>query len=407
MNLLKRNIITAIISLLKKNIHIIYYIILCFSIGIFLYLNFINWQSGIISNGEHGVKYWLDTERYIGGADKIINGDSLIGRDYHYTGYMMILALIKILNLPLETIVFLQIAIALFAAYLLFDIGKVLTKSKIAGLVAVALFLCNPYIVKWHLYILTESLYTSFVIICLWSFAKILITKKLKHYLVSLAIMIITMSLRPNGWILVPIYLIVLVVSLKISNKYKIISGITAFGIFVFIMSLVPIFNKNIQLTSPVDNLQKGVTVWGHDELNLDMPQEPDIDKSNWTSGFEYIVKHPWPSLKLAMLRSGYTLIHIRPFHSPEYKIRVLFWIIPAYILALFGIWYYRRNKICLTGILIIAGHLFVIALSYAEHDSRFDIYILPIFYLLAGAGLVAIKNFISTQIHNVKVQDR
>lgn len=403
MNLLQNNIILSLLNYLQKNKNLIFYIILSISVICFLYLNFINWQSGKISNGEVGVKYWLDTERYIGGADKIINGNDLTGRDYHYTGYMMILALIQILNLPSESIVFIQIALALFAAYLLFDIGKLLTKSKIAGLFAVALFLCNPYIVKWHLYILTESLYTSFVIISFWSFSKVLTTKTLKYYLISFAILIITMSIRPNGWILLPVYIIVVIISLKISFKHKIISGISAFGIFVLLLSTVPIFNKNIQLTSPVDNLQKGVTVWGHDELNLEMPQEPEIDKSNWTSGYEYIVKHPWPSMKLAMVRSGYTLIHIRPFHSPEYKMRVLFWIIPAYILAFIGIWYYRKNQICLVGLLMIIGHLLVIALSYAEHDSRFDIYVLPVFYLLAGIGLASIKNFLNLKCKKIK----
>lgn len=403
MNLFKKNIACPLVSFAQQHRRAIKYSFAGIIVAIFLFLNFVNWQSGIISNGESGIKYWLDTERYIGGADKIIDGQNLTGRDFHYTGYMLILVLIQILNLPLVSIVILQIAVALVAAYLLSDTAKMLTKSNIAGLVSAALFLCNPYIVKWHLYILTESLYTSLVIICFWSFAKLLTAKKLKYYLISLTILIITMSVRPNGWILLPVFIIVVIISLKISNKYKVIGGISAFAIFVLIMALIPGFNKNIQLTSPIDNLQKGVTVWGHDELNLEMPQEPDIDKSNWTAGFRYVLKHPLPSAKLAITRAGYTLIHVRPFHSPEYKIRVLIWIIPAYIIALLGIWYYRKNKICLTGLLMIAGHLLVIGLSYAEHDSRFDIYILSLFYLFAGAGLVSILHFIRT--HKLQVQ--
>jgi 4-amino-4-deoxy-L-arabinose transferase-like glycosyltransferase len=403
MNFLKKDIACPLVPFAQKHRRAIMYSCVGVVVGIFFFLNFVNWQSGIISNGESGIKYWLDTERYIGGADKIIDGQSLTGRDFHYTGYMLILALIKILNLPLVSIVVLQIAVALVAAYLLFDTGKILTKSNIAGLVAAALFLCNPYIVKWHLYVLTESLYTSMVIICLWAFVKLITTNKLMYHLISLAVLIITMSVRPNGWIILPVYIIILIISLKISNKYKIISGISAFVIFAIIMAVVPGFNRNIQLTSPIDNLQKGITVWGHDELNLEMPQEPDIDKSNWTAGFRYVLKHPLPSTKLALTRTGYTLIHIRPFHSPEYKIRVLIWIIPAYILALLGIWYYRKDQISLIGLLLIAGHLLVIALSYAEHDSRFDIYILPIFYLFAGAGFISVRHVLKIRKSQVQ----
>jgi hypothetical protein len=124
------------------------------------------------------------------------------------------------------------------------------------------------------------------------------------------------------------------------------------------------------------------------------MPQEPELKNDNLADGVKYILRHPFASIKLGVVRAGYTLIHIRPYHSFEYKLRVLFWVIPAYLLAIGGFLFFKKEKISLAALLIIAGHLLVVALSYAEHDSRFDIYILPIFYSLAGAGFVGITKW-------------
>lgn len=379
----------------QKYGNIVYYSAWAIILLWFLYLNFVNWQTGIISNGEHGVKYWLDTGRYIDGAENLISGSPLIGREMQYTGYLAVLAILKIVNLPVGAVVILQILTAILAGYALILCGKMLTNSKIAGLFAAALFLCNPFIVSWHMYLLTESLYTSFVIFCLWSFAQVLTKRRVRDYLISAAILICTMLIRPNGWIMLPVAIIVYIVSLKTSNKYKLIFGFAVSLVFAICMSVIPLFTKNIQMTSPVVNLQKGVTVWNHEELNLKMPQEPNIDTTKWTSGFRYVYLHPGHSIKLASYRAGYTLIHIRPFHSTGYKLRVLVWIIPAYILAFIGFLYNRKNKISLAALGVIAAHLFVVAISYAEHDSRFDIYILPVFYLFAGTGLVGIKAFL------------
>ncbi len=141
-------------------------------------------------------------------------------------------------------------------------------------------------------------------------------------------------------------------------------------------------------ITTPIDNLENGITVWGHNELNLNMPKDSVINRTDWTAGFSYVLKHPLASTKLACMRIWYSIIHIRPFHSVEYKTHVLIWILPAYLLTIIALVKFWRRKLIKLGFWFIATHLIVIALSYAEHDSRFDIYILPIFYLISGISL-------------------
>lgn len=60
---------------------------------------------------------------------------------------------------------------------------------------------------------------------------------------------------------------------------------------------------------------------------------------------------------------------------------------LPAYLLTIIALVKFWRRKLIKLGFWFIATHLIVIALSYAEHDSRFDIYILP--YIRNFSGII------------------
>ncbi len=393
------NIIAKIYSYANKNKKIVFPIIIAIIIARFLWLNYSNYQTGNISNGIPGIKLWLDSGRYIEGANKILDKISLIGRELQFIGYMLVIAFTKLMGLPLGSVLIIQIGFAILSAFALYDIAIKISNSKIAGITAMALYLCNPFITSWHMYILTESLYTSFVILSLWCLIRLLQSKNIIDLAYSIPIFLMTMLIRPNGWILLPIWIICIIIRFPKQKKWKAFFSGFVFILFIFSMSSIGIFNKSIQITTPVKNLKQGITVWGHEELSLEMPQDVDIDDNNWINGVKYIFRHPLPCAKLAICRVSYTLVHIRPYHSTKYKIRVLIWIIPAYILTFISLLYYKKNKIVLISIIYIVSHLFVVALSYAEHDSRFDIYILPMFYLLAGLGTYKLLKHIKIKL--------
>jgi Gpi18-like mannosyltransferase len=375
----------------KRNETLIFFIVVALIFLRFIWLNVVNWQTGYISNGEPGLKYWLDSGRYISGAEKLISGGDFIDRENQYLGYMAVLAALKLTGLSLVWIVVIQILVAILAAAALFDSAIKFGVGKISALVAVALFLCNPFIVQWHQYVLTESLYTSFVILFLWSIIRIYYQTNSKNILLSAAILVFTLLLRPNGWILLPVFVIFLILCFKLNMRNKVLLAVGIFlAFFVGIVSIGTLSDA-VKITAPAKNMQDGVTVWQHHELYLDMPKEPDLYSDNLQDGFRYCLRHPDSVLKLGITRAGYTLVHIRPYHSIKYKMRVLFWVLPAYLLAIFGIICKRKYKITYAALMVIIAHLLVVALTYAEHDSRFDIYILPVFYLLAAAGVESV----------------
>ena len=137
--------------------------------------------------------------------------------------------------------------------------------------------------------------------------------------------------------------------------------------------------------------MKKGEVIWGHPELRIEMPKEEIKNQENWSQGYKYIIKHPISCIKLAFLRIGNMFIQIRSHHSTIYKAHILLWIIPAYFLAFIGIIKYRKSMIIRIVLVVIIGHAFIVALTYATHESRFLIYILPIIYLLSGCGFAAL----------------
>jgi len=363
-------------------------IILFIILSVFFYLNISNYSSGSISNGQQGIKYWLDTERYLEAADNILSGIPLQDREVQFSGYILILAFIKLLKLPLVSIVIIQIIVAIIAAFLMFRIIIQITESKIAALLSIFLFLCNPFITKWHLYILTESLYTSLILIYLITLYYAITNKNYYNYILTFILLLITISIRPNAWLLLPLSFVFIIIYSNWRKYTKITLSILIPISFILILAGISEINKSIMITTPIDNLENGITVWGHNELNLNMPKDSVINRTDWTAGFSYVLKHPLASTKLACMRIWYSIIHIRPFHSVEYKTHVLIWILPAYLLTIIALVKFWRRKLIKLGFWFIATHLIVIALSYAEHDSRFDIYILPIFYLISGISL-------------------
>lgn len=353
----------------------------------FIYLNYMNWEYGYFTTGIPGIQYWLDSDRYLFGAENILNNTPVLGRANQYLGYLIFIALIKYIGLSLEFVLIFQLIFSIIAAFALFNLTKSITEQSIGGYIAIALYLLNPFIVTWHTFILTESLYSSFVILSCWSIHKVINIRSFKYFILCLLIILSTILIRPNGWIFIPICICLLIYYSKFILSIKISIIISVFFLFITGAICIPSLNNAINVTTPIYLLKKGEVVWGHPELRLEMPKEEIKNVENWSQGYRYIIKHPFSCIKLAFYRIGTMFIQIRPHHSTIYKTHILLWIIPAYFLAFLGIIKYRLSIIVYIILALVIGHAFIVALTYATHESRFIIYILPIIYLLSGCG--------------------
>jgi hypothetical protein len=360
----------------------------------FAWLNIINWNNGELTTGTGGVQYHCDSIRYISGADNLINNTPFDDKQFQYFGYVGIIAFVKIIGLGLGAVVIIQILMALFSSWFLYDMGKSIIGNSTAGIIVAGLYLTNPFIVTWHLFILTESLYTSFLIIATWAINKSLEIRTVKFYIISFIAVCFAAFIRPNGWILfiVMFSFYILYANYNIYLKYA--SILVIVSVFFACTVFIPKINKSIQY-APLSSvslpkmLTKGMVIWGHDELCIEMPQDSNLKNKNWTAYFSYIAKHPIACIKLGSYRAMTEVLQIRrPWLSVKYQIHIWLWILPAYLLATLGTFWYKNNKCIKIIITVILFHILIIALTWADHESRFYIYFLPLVYLLSGCGL-------------------
>lgn len=376
-----------------QNHRIVFYILL---IALFLlrfyYLNYINWHSGTLASGHGGIQYGADSPRYIHGAERIFTSYPLGSDQIRYFGYIVFLAITLKLQCGFIISVIFQVSFAMLASIAIYDLGRSITGSKTAGILAAGLFLVNPFVVNWHLYIHSDSLYFSFLIFSVWSIFKAIGKQKLKFYFLSVAIVLITATIRPNGWVLLPIMFCFYLLNRNLKVLVKVLIVFSVFALFFLGARYFKVSEEANSDIEFVKLLQTGVIVWGHEDLRLNMPDSYLLKNKHWSEIGSYIVKHPYAVIHLAIARlSAEYLQMYRPWSSFKYKARFLVWMLPGYILALIGTLLLWKNVGIKLIVVVLLSQMLIIASTCSEHECRYMLSTVSLIYLLAVCGLFAI----------------
>ena len=366
----------------------VYLFIILFAIIKFIYLNYLNWNYGTLCTGYGGIQYGCDSKRYLEGAENLIQGKGIMGYRNAYVGYMTIIALGRVLGLGLEFTLVFQIIVTLLASIAFYDLIQSITKNKTAGILGASFYLSSPYIATWVLFIHTESLYSSMLVISAWTLNKSLQNQTFKNYLILCCTIFFTATLRPNGWSLIPISLFFIIQYSNLILRSKIIIYLTLFIGFLLIMNYSPWFSKKRELDGLHQLISKGQIICDKKTYHLPMPKETFTNNNDLIESFTYIVKHPISFVKLACLRVVSELFPIyRPWLTIKFIIRFNLWMLPAYFFTLVSLFFIKKLrglKIILT---FLFAHLLIIAFSFSEREFRFLTQMLPLFYLAGTCG--------------------
>lgn len=382
----------------------IFIILIFLAVSRFFYLNYINWKSGELCTGTGGIQYGMDSSRYLDGSERIINHQELIEDEDKYTGYLLLITLVRTTGFGLSFLLIFQLIIALLAALALYDFGKSVTQSNAVGILAAGCYLINPFITQWHLFIHTESFYSSMLIISAWSLYKAVVSKNLKLYILSFILIIYTALIRPNGWVLIPIFICFVVIAQKNNRLIKSTIVVSVISSFFLVMIYVPFFSNKIKALEDYDLFSKGEIIFGRKESCLNMPKETYSDDNNSALGMKYILRHPAAAIKLSFARVATELLPLnRPWLTTKFIIRFLLWMVPAYVFFLIAAVRLRKNIGVLIIIFIVISHLGIIAWTRSDNDFRFLTYILPLIYLMGVFGFHEVsRNFLK---NNLKIK--
>ena len=339
--------------------------------------------SNALSLAVAGVRHGGDTTIYTDAANAILSGQPLGARASTYPAFCLLLATIRGLGLRFEWVVAVQLVVAAAAAVATKRLGDALG-GRWTGLVAGALVAVNPELAKWNAYLLTDSLYISTVVLAVWATWKAGERRGL-WYAAAAGLVVLAGLERPNGWALVPVAAIYCVLVRTQSWRWR---APTIAAIVLAFVSATLLFSGNTLVGRQPDEMaQLGEVIWNYPGGRLHMPLEPTPAHHGWGALMRYFVHHPIATAELGIWRVVVELGHARSFYAPLHNLLLLV-LVPFYALAGLGAWRTRNDVLTRLIVAIVAVHLLMIAISYADWDGRFLLYFWSLLAVVAARGV-------------------
>jgi hypothetical protein len=332
-----------------------------------------------------GVQFGADTSRYLDGARDLLDGTPLGGYTWMYSGYMAVVAFWQETGAGLLGVVGFQIVVAAVAGAAVAALGVTLG-GLLAGLVGAAFLLINPEVVRWHAYILTDSLYISAVVIVtfvVWRGAE----RGGRWYGLALLVLLPAATLRPTAFLLLPVAAVFWGVRGVVTRDWI---GV-ALGVIGAVGVVLLVFSPRVQGTAaqlPGNTLRSGGVIYQEPAFRLEMPRDETPGSAGWLADLRYVRRHPGPTLALGARRIVVELAHVRPFYSVRHNVLIVAVIVPLYALALTGVAATWRHPLTHLLLGLIAAHLLFVAVTLADYDGRFLLHILGPLAVLAAAGV-------------------
>jgi 4-amino-4-deoxy-L-arabinose transferase-like glycosyltransferase len=334
-----------------------------------------------------GIRLGGDSQRYLAGAENLLGGLPLQGKQISYSGYALLIAFCRLTRVGLPGVIFFQLVFAAAATVALYDLGRRL-HGRVAGLFAAGLFVANPDIARWNAFVLTDSLYISLVVLSVWC-VHTAAQRRRYWYLLAGAVLAAAALVRPNG-----LFLLAVAVPYLVSRaiEHRSLRRLAISGIVLAVV-LGAIAASRFYSTGGKDHpevtLRNGIT--GINEWRVPMPSDPAPIGGEWSALFSYVARHPFASFRLGITRVFIELIHVRPFYSFRHNLVLLMSLPLLYLLALMGLKVSRERSLTRLILLAVGSQLFVVAITFADSDGRFLLYVLPLVCLFSSCGAASL----------------
>ena len=334
-----------------------------------------------------GVHHGGDTGRYLGGAEHFLLGQALTGKAGAYIGYIVFVGTIKLLGFGETGVIAVQILVSAVCVFALYDLGRRFA-GETCGIAAASLYAVNLDIARFTFAILTDSLYTSGLILSVYLTYRTMHSAKFWAVPAGL-IVLLTGSIRPGGGLIIPIFAAFIVFS--IFNKRN---SLQRFIFLLIVVALLfPLFLGPMKISykaeNPVEKLMSGYVIYGHHDSRLKMPRGVDISSEDVDSLYEYCIKYPGSCLKLFLARIIVFFEHTRSFYSFRHNLLILITFLPLYAFAVFGFAYRIRDQFTWLVLSLVAFQAVFVGLTFADWDGRFLTYIFPLITLYSAVGAV------------------
>ncbi|MBC7922912.1 MAG: hypothetical protein H7Z75_17685 [Ferruginibacter sp.] len=339
---------------------------------------------------RYGVKIANDSARYLAYAQDIAQrGYFEPGHNLRYVGYCLFVAAVLETGAGTPALVLAQMALSGLAAVALYATARHLSGSTRAAAGAAWCFLLWPDLQYWNCYVLTESLFISFM---LFSLAATVLGKTRWPGWLAVGIVGFTATIRPNGFV-VPLAALGYAFA-RIGSEWKrhpwpravFFIPLVLVSLFATYWLLDTYWLRTFGITGIYPN---GWIIYGWDGFRIlpdQPPRIPDASVPPVKRLLTVIGQNPLYFLKVASVKALLFVGYAKPYFSPLHNAAIVLLVYPLYFLAGKAFW---NGKLALPvrvylGLVLLL-HVLMVALTYEDWDCRFSIPLLPLVFVAAS----------------------
>lgn len=301
-----------------------------------------------------------------------------------YSGYIFLHVLSNIVNAGFAGVYILQLLLNALATWCFYRLAlKVSAGRTTAFISTLLLLLCIPF-QKWTVYLFTESVFFSLVIIyCYVLFARYrsVYTKAA----LALLLLFLLVIARPTGMLVLP-------ATMLLASVYLFKRGKKPWAFIIWLpglAGLAVLLDMAIKGKGEFDFIKPFV----EEHIVCGLPRADTSAKlaydNSLQSLLQYIGQNFLTVLKLGIVRLGAFFGMVRSYYSGMHNLLLIAGFYPVYVLAGLGSLYLKRNAglFFIFSIALIATFAVSVMLTCDDWHNRFIMPVMPLILLYAGAG--------------------
>ena len=347
---------------------------------------------------KHGIKVVNDSPRYLEYARVLKSGFYFDPLNFWYFTYVILIYFFQLFSDSLLPIITCQYLIGYLAVIALYRAAEILTENKLVATICCLFFIFYPDNLFWHSYILTESIYSSFLCFSLFALISYLHQKSNKKLVALIFTFATCFFCKPTSPALIIAVTAPLVINFLSNKSLRVLKII---GVLIAFTATILLANKMISMHHVMLIYEKGDIIFAmhefpnhvfHDLLTIESTQNihiPNHKSALLLNMVDFIIMNPIYWLKLFCGKLFMYLTHIRPYWSWAHNIWVALLIWPCYYFCLLTL---KRKLISrslvITTLTYILIHCLIVSNTWADWDARFFVPLYPILALLGAIGL-------------------
>ncbi|GAB2789252.1 hypothetical protein HNQ93_003176 [Hymenobacter luteus] len=331
-----------------------------------------------------------DSVHYLAYAHQIAEQGNFV--KVHYTRY---------LGYPLFLSAFLKLGLGKTAMalgqYVLAGLGAVAFYRAVRRLahgawepafLATLLYIGWAEIQRFNAFLLTESLFTSLLLLSLWAVGR---ARTAAGWGLALLVLLATVSIRPNGFVALAAAAVAGAVWVRQRASCRVQWGVLIGGVLLLPLAWVAL-NQLLLTFRLIKTYQEGMVIFMYDGILMQPPGALALPPpaASPVGRLAYFIGHnPRYFGQLAVWKLTFFMGFPKPYFSAFHALAQLLTLPPLYWLALRGLaarWVARPIRVFLAAAFLLQAA--IVALTVEDYDVRFSGPVLPYLFVLAALGL-------------------